>query len=117
MEFFLADEMKSMRFALTALLEQDPTWKVVGQVSSGEDLFDLIEAYQPDFLLIDWNLPACNCEDFIPALKQSKLNLGVIVMSARPELILKANSAGADAFISKTEPPEKLLWAINLLAK
>ena len=117
MEFFLADEMKSMRFALTALLEQDPTWKVVGQVSSGEDLFELLEVYQPDILLIDWNLPACNCEEFIPAMKRMKPNLAVIVMSARPELNLKAKSAGADAFISKTEPAEKLINAITLLVK
>lgn len=115
MEFFLADEMKSMRFALTALLEQDPTWKVVGQVSSGDDLFDLIEIFQPDFLLIDWNLPACNCENLIPTIKRLKPKLRIIAMSARSELIMKAKSAGADAFISKTEPPEKLLGAISSL--
>jgi len=117
MNFFLADEKKSTRFALTVLLEQYAAWKVVGQVSSGKDILAILEVVQPDLLLIDWNLPACNCEEIIPALKQINPYIRIIVMSARPELNLKATSTGADAFISKTEPPEKLLGAITLLAK
>jgi DNA-binding NarL/FixJ family response regulator len=116
MRFLLADGGAPTRFALCALLEQHPGWKVVGEVSSGDHLLEKVEAVRPDVLLIDWNLLAVKSEDCIPMLKESYPNLVIIVMSGRPELKMKACSKGADAFVSKTESPDKLLDAISSLS-
>ena len=116
MRVLLADGGAPTRFALCALLEQHPGWKVVGEVSSGDHLLEKVEAVRPDVLLIDWNLPAVKSEDFIPLIKESYPNLVIIVMSGRPELKMKACSKGADAFVSKTESPDKLLDAISSLS-
>jgi len=45
-------------------------------------------------------------------LAQGWADLAVIVLSGRPEARPAALSAGADAFISKTNLPEELLAAI-----
>lgn len=116
MRFLLADGGAPTRFALCALLEQHPGWKIVGEVASGDLLLEKVKAVRPDVLLIDWNLPGVKSEDCIPVLKESYPNLVIIVMSGRPELKLKACSKGADAFVSKTESPDKLLDAISSLS-
>ena len=50
--------------------------------------------------------------DLLPALRQACPALSVIVLSGRPEAEDAALAAGADAFISKADPPEQLLAAI-----
>lgn len=116
MRFLLADGGASTRFALCTLLEQHPGWRVVGEVLSGDQLLGQVNATHPDVLLLDWNLPGLNGEDFIPSLKEHSPRLAIIVMSGRPEQKMLAYSAGADAFVSKTESPDKLLGAISAIS-
>jgi DNA-binding NarL/FixJ family response regulator len=99
------------------LLEQQPGWKVVGEVSTGAHLSRELNANQPDILLLEWNLPDLDSEKIIPSVKENYPKLAVIVMSGRPELKKKACSAGADAFVSKTEPPDKLLESILTISE
>jgi DNA-binding NarL/FixJ family response regulator len=113
MKLFLADSGTSTRFALSALLEQQTGWTVVGEVSSGDQLIPDLDSAKPDVLLIEWNLAGGRGEDMIPAIKERYPAVAVIVLSGRPELRGKACSVGADAFVSKTEPPEKLLGVIS----
>jgi DNA-binding NarL/FixJ family response regulator len=113
MNLFLADGGTSTRFALRALLEQQKGWKVVGEVSSCNQLISEIGSVKPDVLLIEWNLAGGRGEDIIPAIKERFPEIAVIVLSGRPELRGKACSVGADAFVSKTEPPGKLLGVIS----
>jgi hypothetical protein len=47
------------------------------------------------------------------ALRQVYPDLMVVALSARPEERQAALEAGADAFVSKTDPPECLLEAIQ----
>jgi len=113
MKLFLADGAASTRFALSALLQQQTGWKVVGEVSSVDQLLSEIGSVNPDVLLIEWNLAGGRGEDMIPVIKERFPEVTVIVLSGRPELRGKACSVGADAFVSKTEPPEKLLGVLS----
>lgn len=113
MRFLLADGGSSTRFAMRALLEQQTGWQVVGEVSSGDQLISEIGSAEPNVLLIEWNLAGESGDEMIPAIKERFPGLTVIVLSGRPELKGKICSAGADAFVSKTEPPEKLLGVIS----
>jgi DNA-binding NarL/FixJ family response regulator len=47
------------------------------------------------------------------ALRHACPGLGIIVLSGRPEASRAALAAGADAFVSKGNPPEHLLSAIT----
>ena len=116
MRFLLADPVASTRFALCTLLEQQPGWRVVGEVSSAEHILGQIKVCNADVLLLDWNLPGLIREEFIPSLKEDYPTLAIILMSGRPELKKQACSVGADAFVSKTEPPDKLLATITRIS-
>ena len=51
--------------------------------------------------------------DMLSALRQACPGLHVIVLSARAEAYRAALDAGADDFVSKVDPPERLLAAIR----
>jgi hypothetical protein len=57
-----------------------------------------------------------NCE-LLPKLKEIRPGLHVIVLSARPEVRQKALASGADIFVSKMDPPDRLLTALGMVTE
>jgi DNA-binding NarL/FixJ family response regulator len=94
------------------LLEERSAFEVVGEAADVEDLLAQIEAACPDLVLLSWGLPGLAGADLLPALRSVCDDLYVIVLSGRPEARQAVLDAGANAFISKVEPPERLLAAI-----
>ena len=112
MRILVADNQSSARLALCALLEQQSGWLVVGEVVSAENLMSQIEDTDPDLILLNWSLPDLKAEELIPILRENRSNLSVIVLSGRPEIRFEALAAGANDFVSKADPPKRLLRAI-----
>jgi len=112
MRILLADHQARVRFALRALLDQQPGLTVVGEAGEAAETLSQVTALQPDVVLLDWDLRG-SVLDLLSAMHSVCPGLRVIALSARPELRQAILSAGADAFISKTDPPERVLAAIR----
>jgi len=113
MRIFLADNQSRVRYGLRVLLEQQEGWKVVGEAWEAHDLLDQVKRVCPDMVLLDWGLPDIGEMDLIPALREICPELYVIVFSGRLEVRGAALKSGCDIFVSKTDPPERLLKAIK----
>jgi two-component system invasion response regulator UvrY len=113
MRILLADDQPRVRFALRTLLERQPGLEVVGEAHSGQDLRDQIDPAQPDLVLLDWELPGERALDTLSSLRTTYPTLRVIALSGRSEARQAALQAGVDAFVSKSDPPERLLSAIR----
>jgi DNA-binding NarL/FixJ family response regulator len=113
MRILLADAQAKVRFALRVLLERQPGFEVVGEVASVEELLARTAALCPDVVLLDWNVAGPVAAGLVLALRCDCPHLGVIVLSGRPEARAAALAAGADAFVSKGNPPEHLMAAIH----
>ena len=113
MRVLLADDQTKVRSALRLLLEQEPGLSVVGEAAEAEDLLAQVAATQPDLVLLDWELPGLRTDDRLSVLRALCPQLKVIALSGQPEARRAALSAGADAFVSKGEPPERLLAAVE----
>jgi DNA-binding NarL/FixJ family response regulator len=114
MRVFLADDQPRVRSALRLLLEQDPQLSVVGEAAAAEGLLAQVRAAHPDLLLLDWELPGLQATNpLLPALRALCPRLSVIALSGRPEARRAALAAQANAFVSKGDPPERLLAAVN----
>ena len=112
MRILLADKQPNVRFALRALLGQQPGMEVIGEAADVEELVVVTEATAPDVLLMDWKLPGMAMGDSLLAVRSIAPGMRIIILSARPEVSVEALSAGADAFVSKADPPERLLATI-----
>ena len=112
MQILLADDQPKVRFGLRVLLERQPGLKVVGEATNAEDLLAQTEADCPDLVLLAWELPGLAGGDLLSALRGVCPDSFVIVLSGRTEVRRAALDAGADAFVCKCDPPERLLSAI-----
>jgi len=113
MRILLADDQPRVRFALRVLLERQPGLEVVGAALDADDLLAQAEATCPDLVLLGWELPGLIAVDSLSALRRICPDLFVIALSGRPEARRAALVAGANTFVSKTDPPERLLAAID----
>lgn len=117
MRVLLADDQADLRSALRLLLEQEPGVESVGEVADVDALLSQVMRFQPDLLLLDWELPGLKPAEaarrLLATLHVQQPFLQVIVLSGRPESNRSALAAGADLFVSKTEPPDRLLAALR----
>lgn len=113
MQIVVADDQPKVRFALRALLEREPGLKAVTEALDGEDLLAQTKETCPDVMLLDWELPGLAAVELLPALREACPHLVVIALSGRVRARRAALAAGAAAFVSKGDPPERLLAAIS----
>ena len=113
MRVLLADDQSKVRSALRLLLEQEPELSGVDEATDADELLAQVGMVCPDIVLLDWELPGLPHNDVLPALRARCPRLKVVALSGRPEARQAALAAGADAFVSKGDPPEKLLAAVN----
>lgn len=107
----LADDQQSLSIALRLMLEDTHGMCLVGAARDAEALLAEIDALQPDLILLDWELPGFQA-DVLATVRAHAPAVRVIALSSWPEALPDALAAGADAFVSKGDPPERLLDAI-----
>jgi len=114
MRVLLADDRPKTRFALRLLLERQPGIQVVGEAADAKELLVQAKVTSPTVVLLDWELPNVGADgSALSALREMCPHLCVIALSGRPEMRKAALAAGADAFVSKTDQPERLLAAVR----
>ncbi len=114
MRVFIAEHESKVRSALRALLRLRPGIEVVGEATTVEELQARLGATQPELLLLHWRLGK-GMPKLLASLRQAYPELVVIVLSARQEARREALAAGAEAFVCKMDPPDKLLAAIDVI--
>jgi DNA-binding NarL/FixJ family response regulator len=115
MRILVADSQSKVRHALCVLLKQQPGLEIVGEAASALELLTQTEKCCPDLILLHWRLRALTAFDLLPALRRVCPGLHLIVLSARQEACQAALDAGADAFVCKMDPPDRLLAAIQAI--
>jgi DNA-binding NarL/FixJ family response regulator len=92
------------------------TWyqtSVVRQAANACEALHLLEEFEPDMILVDVRMPDSRGLKAIHLIKAKYKAFQVFVLSLDPNLKEKALSAGADAFVSKNDPPETLWEAFT----
>lgn len=120
----IADDDVKVRSALELILEQDQhCWQVVSSVNDVPELFDTVQKEKPDLVLLDWELSMGETKGFyeiqngIQTIKRISPKTRVLVLSSKPQNKITALANGADAFVSKVEPPEVFLSAVYDLCR
>ena len=112
----IADHQSAVRSAVRMLLEERLELDVVGEAADGQELATQIEHLQPDVILLDRDLPGWTPTDLSEAFRDLERRPRTIILGTHPETGQMAWAAGADAFVSKGDPPKKLLTAIRVLS-
>jgi DNA-binding NarL/FixJ family response regulator len=112
MYILVADRRPKVRFALRVLLERQPGIEWIGEAVDIDGLLAQAKRARPDLVLLSWELPGLDTVSSLSTLHGMCPGLSVIALSGRCGAGKAALAAGADAFVSKTDLPERLLGAI-----
>ncbi len=115
MNILLADNRSRVRYALRVLLEQQPGWKVIGEVADASELLWKTQHLLPDLILLDAELLGAEIADSLERLRQVCPPVRIILLSEQPLTSLAGMTTFPDAFASKVNPPERLLSIIRAL--
>ena len=88
----------------------------------GEEALDIYEAEQPEFAILDFNMPLRNGFDVTMAIRNmetppNRLPIVILSASVTPESRERARRAGADEFVGKPYDGAVLLQVIDRLAR
>jgi two-component system, sensor histidine kinase and response regulator len=91
----------------------------VSQAESGEAALALIDADTPDIILLDYKLPGISGLDVLTALKERKLDILVVMITAYASLetAVQATKSGAFDFLAKPFTPEELRATVHKTTK
>lgn len=111
----LVDDHPIFRQGVADTLSLNPELMIVGQASDGDEGWQLIEALQPEVVILDINMPGLNGVQIMKKIRLAKLASRVIFLTAYDDLEQKihAMNLGAAAYCSKDILPEKLDWTIQ----
>jgi DNA-binding NarL/FixJ family response regulator len=115
---FLADAQLDERKALRVML-QDLNMKVVGEAADWATTMAIAPTSLLEMLVVDWNLlPFELGVQALAVLRLACPNAIVVVLISHFDSRQQAAlSAGADAFISKSETPERVAERLKIVAE
>jgi DNA-binding NarL/FixJ family response regulator len=115
----LADDHGLVRAGLRALLEGMPDVTVVAEADNGREALRLVEAHQPNIVLMDISMPDLNGLEATTRITRLFPFVRVIILSmhANEEYVLRALRAGAAGYLLKDAAPDELEAAVAAVAQ
>jgi DNA-binding NarL/FixJ family response regulator len=116
LRILIVDDQPHARRSLKALLAAKFQRAEVREAEDGNDAVRCIEQLTPDVVLMDALMPNMDGLQATRWIKAAQPGIKVIVLSMYGEYRAAARSVGADAFVSKGDPPEVLLGIVAEMA-
>ncbi|MBI5686014.1 MAG: response regulator transcription factor [Verrucomicrobia bacterium] len=113
----LVDEHRVLREGLREFINAQPDLAVCGIAEYAPQALAEVEVSKPDVVVTDISLKGKMNFDLIKEIKARHPAMPVLVFSMHNELAygVAALQAGAQGFVVKTEPPEKVLAEVRRL--
>ena len=113
----IADDHPIVREGLSAVLETQPDFAIVGDAANGTQAVERAAALHPDVILLDLQLPELDGVAALRAIRAADPAARVIIFTAfdTDERILSAVQAGAQGYLLKGAPREELFQAIRVV--
>jgi DNA-binding NarL/FixJ family response regulator len=108
----VADDQPRAREGLIALLTTCQDLEVIGAAENGCQAIQIMDDNPPDIALIDVRMPEMDGLVATRLIKKLYPNIRVVLISIHSNHRTDAFEAGADDFLIKGCPPEKLLESI-----
>ncbi len=111
----LADDHQVVRQALRSLLEPKVPCTVVGEAADGVEALALLDALQPDELVLDMQMPGLSGLEVIQRAQQRRPSTRIVVLSMHGNegYVREALRAGASAYVLKEAAADELIHAVR----
>lgn len=114
----LVDDHQLIRMGITALLNSENEFEVIGEVTAAKDVLESIEDKKPDVVLMDISLDDGDGILLTKEICKKHKDIKVIMLSmhVKEDFIQRSLKAGAAGYILKDSPKDELIRAIKEVA-
>ena len=114
----IADDHPIVLSGLSALIQSDPAFTVVGTATDGRAAVDKIEMLRPDIAVLDLNMPLLTGLEVLSALRHRGDNQKVILLAATltDAEVFDASENGAAGILLKEMAPSTLMECLKVVA-
>ena len=108
-----------MRESLTALLQSQPDFKVLGTAANGEEAVRLVQQYNPQVLVLDLFMPESDGFEVLRTLERAGNRVASVVLTGSDSQndYVQVVRLGARGLVLKADNPQKLFAAIRAVAE
>jgi DNA-binding NarL/FixJ family response regulator len=114
----IADDHAVLRESLTALLQSQPDFEVVGSAANGEEALQLVQQHRPQVLVLDLFMPESDGFEVLRTLERAGNRVASVVLtgSESRDDYVQVVRLGARGLVLKADNPQKLFAAIRAVA-
>ena len=114
MKVMLVDDSKTMRNIQKGILAQ-LGYNQLEEASDGLDALSKVGAFQPDLLLVDWNMPNMDGLTFVKKYREQGNKTPIIMVTTEAEKarVVEAIKAGVNNYVVKPFTPDVLSGRIK----
>jgi two-component system response regulator DevR len=114
----IADDHEVVRIGLSALLDRQSGFRVVGQAASGQEAIRLARTLHPDVVVMDIRMPDGSGTDACRVMTAEAPGTPVVMLTsyADEDALFDAISAGASGYVLKRIGSDELVSAIRTVA-
>jgi DNA-binding NarL/FixJ family response regulator len=119
LKVLLVDDHALVRRGFRRMLEDEPSFQVVGEASDGAEALKRAEELRPDVIVMDCALPQVNGVDATRQILKKLPDTAILMLSMHSEdtLVRQAMAAGARGYILKNAMDLDLVSAIKKVAE
>jgi DNA-binding NarL/FixJ family response regulator len=112
----IVDDHQTFAQALSMVIDHQPDMTSLGSVGAAESALHRISADHPDVVLLDIGLPGRDGIAVVPDIRELSPDSQVLLLTGdyRPSVVARANAAGVDAVLRKSDPLANLIEAIRM---
>ncbi len=116
-QIVLADDHNMLRQGIKKLIQESKDSEVVGEVSDGLELLDLLKMNTPHMVILDLSMPNLRGIEATHKIKMiyPEVKILILTMHKRKEYLFHAVSAGADGYLLKEDTDMELFSAIETI--
>ncbi len=114
MRIMLVDDSKTMRNIQRNILGQ-LGFSELEEACDGQDALSKLSAFNPELMLVDWNMPNMDGLTFVKNIRQQGIKTPIITVTTESEKarVIEAIKAGVNNYVVKPFTPEQLSERVN----
>lgn len=119
MRILIADDHEIVRKGVTTVLSARQDLEICGEAADGEEAVRKAEELRPDLVILDLTMPELNGISAAQKIKEILPGVPILILSMHEgaSLLETFRRIGVQGYVPKTQASEKLLDAVDALAK
>ena len=115
----VVDDDPMVRTGLSLILGGAPDLELVGEATNGQEAIDGVRRFSPDVVLMDIRMPVRDGLSAATEILAAAVRPRVIMLTTfdADEMVHRALRAGADGFLLKDTPPERIVESIRAVSR